>query len=415
MDPKVQAASEKDQAGGIAAGETGEPRVGTEVPVEDLMKNLKLTAAEADRLVDDDEEELEKPMWALAGKILSDPKVYHINTISAALRPVWGNPKGLFFRDGGRNMFVAELDSKRDRDRIWERSPWMVNKCAVVLENFHHRSRPSEMRFDKLMIWVRVIDLPYNKLNETWGVKIAKKIGEFVKLDINKDGLVSAQYLRARVYIKVSDPLMRWVGLDSKKLGRTFWYSIQYEFLPYFCFSCGVLGHSETVCPTPSERDEAGNLPWGPYLRAPNDLKKRNGPPFAEGGYDDFYTEYKSENEKSDPRDKDDGEAYDRPPPRAPMGGRGRGRNPNVRGGKLPIYRKLAVTTAETSTEVHSGEHNTVRELVMFEPQFSGSKREEAEMRDKNGGVTPDAKKKRTATGNQNPLASTAGQSRRGQ
>jgi hypothetical protein len=112
------------------------------------------------------------------------------------------------------------------------------------------------MRFDKLMIWVRVIYIPYTKLNETWGERIAKKVGEFFKLDINKDGLVSAQYLRARVYIKVKDPLMRWVGLESMKLGKTFWYSIQYEFLPNFCFPCGVLGHSETVCPTPSERDE---------------------------------------------------------------------------------------------------------------------------------------------------------------
>jgi hypothetical protein len=123
-------------------------------------------------------------------------------------------------------MFIAELDSERDRDRIWERSPWMVNKCAVVLENFHHWSRPSEMKFDKLLIWVRIIDLPYNKLNEVWGEKIASKVGEFIKLDINKGGLVSAQYLRARVCIKVKEPIMRWVGLESKKLGRTFWYSV---------------------------------------------------------------------------------------------------------------------------------------------------------------------------------------------
>ncbi|KAM0836626.1 hypothetical protein ACQ4PT_062196 [Festuca glaucescens] len=333
MDPSAQAAAGKDQVREEVAQETGKSSVEMDDAVEDMMKNLKLTAAEAGRLVDDDEEELEKPMWTLAGKILSEPKVFHINTISAAPRPVWGNPKGLLFRDGGRNMFIAELDSERDQDRIWERSPWTVNKCAVVLENFHHRSRPSEMRFDKLMIWVRVIDLPYNKLNGIWGERIAKKVGEFVKLDINKDGLVSAQYLRARVYIKVKDPLMRWVGLESVKLGKTFWYSIQYEFLPYFCFSCGVLGHSDTVCPTPSERDEVGNLPWGPFLRAPNDLKKKNGPPFAEGGYDEFYTDLNKDTERTDTRDLDSGEPSDKPPFRAPLGGRGRGRNGNARGG----------------------------------------------------------------------------------
>jgi hypothetical protein len=37
--------------------------------VEGLMRNIKLTAAEADRLVDDDEDDLLEPCWAIAGKI----------------------------------------------------------------------------------------------------------------------------------------------------------------------------------------------------------------------------------------------------------------------------------------------------------------------------------------------------------
>ncbi|KAM0887266.1 hypothetical protein ACQ4PT_029164 [Festuca glaucescens] len=392
MDPRgSETAAEKERAEGRSTSATDENRSGKETSVEDMMKNLKLTAAEADRLVDDDDdEETEKPMWALAA---------------------WGNPKGLLFRDGGKNMFIAELDSEWDRDRIWERSPWMVNKCAVVLENFHHWSRPSEMKFDKLLIWVRVIDLPYNKLNETWGEKIARKVGEFIKLDINKGGLVSAQYLRAKVCIKVKEPLMRWVGLDSKKLGRTFWYSVQYEFLPYFCFSCGVLGHSDTVCPMPSERDEKGNLPWGPYLRAPNDFKKKASHPFAEGGYDDSYTEFKEEGTRDyqHERGKDAPDVI--PPARAPMGGRGRGRNLNMRGGKLPVYRKLTMSPADTNVGDLPSEQNPIRDLVMFEPHISGSKREEAELRKTKEGLTPDAKKKK----NNPPLASAAEQPRRDQ
>jgi hypothetical protein len=101
----------------------------------------------------------------------------------------------------------------------------------------------------------------HSKLNETLGKRIASKVGEFVKLDTNKHGLVSAQYLGARVYIKVNTPIMRWVGLDSKKLVRTFQYDIQYEFLPYFCFSYGLLGHSDSTCPTRTVRDENGLLP----------------------------------------------------------------------------------------------------------------------------------------------------------
>jgi hypothetical protein len=205
------------------------------------------------------------------------------------------------------------------------------------------------------------------------------------------------------------------VGLESGKLGKTFWYSIQYEFLPYFCFSCGVLGHCDTVCPTPSKRDEEGNLPWGPFLRAPNDIKKKNGPPFAEGGYDEFYSEFNKDPEKTDTHDNDSGEPSVKPPFRAPLGGRGRGMNGNARGGKLPVYRKLSMIPTGPITDSNQGEKNVVRDLVMYEPRTAGSKREEAELRDNKQGVTPYAKKKKGMTGNLPPLAQAAGQPRRGQ
>jgi hypothetical protein len=102
-------AAGKAQVRGEAAQETRKSRLERDDSVEEMMKNLKLTAAEADRLVDDDEDEMEKPIWALAGKILSEPKVFHINTISAALRPAWGNPKGLFFVMVGRTCSLLSL------------------------------------------------------------------------------------------------------------------------------------------------------------------------------------------------------------------------------------------------------------------------------------------------------------------
>ncbi|KAM0872185.1 hypothetical protein ACQ4PT_038881 [Festuca glaucescens] len=361
--------------------------------VEDMMRNLKLTEAEADRLVDDDEDDQGNPKWALAGKILvPEPKIFSIHTISGAPRPAWGNPRGLFFRDGGRNLFVAELESERDRDRIWERSPWTVSKFAVVLENFDSRCSPSELRFDKLLIWVRVIDLPYNKLNEEWGTRIAKKIGEFVKLDANKDGLVSAQYLRARVFIKVNDPLMRWVGLDSKRLDKTFWYAIQYEFLPYFCFSCGLLGHSDSWCPTPSERDAKGALPWGPHLRTPNDKKKR-GHPFAESGYEEYAHYYEHEEEQGNGPSVEKADAPPVPPPNnSSAGGRGRGRNMGGRGGGRfgQVYRRLDVQEGRPGVNDNSNSRPLSKEIVMFDPKLSGSKREEAEQRNRKEGTHGD-------------------------
>jgi hypothetical protein len=83
-------------------GEASDPKagVGAAIPatgggsqetdsMEEMMRKMKLTAAEADRLLDDEEEDPGKVVWAIAGKILAPtPKVFHINTISAALKPL---------------------------------------------------------------------------------------------------------------------------------------------------------------------------------------------------------------------------------------------------------------------------------------------------------------------------------------
>ena len=44
--------------------------------------------------------------------------------------------------------------------------------------------------------------------------------------------------------------------------------------MPYFCFSCGRLGHLELYCTTPGSRDDKGELPFGSKLRASDDAKK---------------------------------------------------------------------------------------------------------------------------------------------
>lgn len=65
-------------------------------------------------------------------------------------------------------MNVAEFESQRDRDMVLDGSPWHVSKHAVILEQFEECMRPSELKFDKLQLCARVINLPYNLRNDTW-------------------------------------------------------------------------------------------------------------------------------------------------------------------------------------------------------------------------------------------------------
>ncbi|KAM0880761.1 hypothetical protein ACQ4PT_033362 [Festuca glaucescens] len=244
------------------------PRAARAKLEEDLRK-LDITDAEATPLVVDDRDD-EGQKWMLAGKVLYR-NVFHIQTIASALRPAWGNPKGLVFQSVGRNMFQATFATQRDRDRVWAGSPWHVNKNAVILVEFEDCMKPSGLKFDRLSVWARVMNLPFNLRDKKWWLLIAKQIDEGVK-EVHFDH--NGGYLRARVTIDVASPLRRWVLIESARRQCTDLYDIQYEQLPHFCFSCGRLGHADPFCPSPGTQGPNGELPFGKGLRAPDDWKR---------------------------------------------------------------------------------------------------------------------------------------------
>ena len=90
---------------------------GSSSNVTELMGRLKLTAEESSVLSVDDIslEGLVTSNLAIIGKVLS-PNILHIQTIMSALRPAWGNPRGLEVKSVGDNTFIVEFSSKQD----WE-------------------------------------------------------------------------------------------------------------------------------------------------------------------------------------------------------------------------------------------------------------------------------------------------------
>lgn len=164
-----------------------------------------------------------------------------------------------------------EFESKRDLDCVWEGAPWHISKNAVILEVFEDHMQSSELNFDKLPVWVRVVNLPYNLRNDKRGLAIAQQIDKHASIvQIDPVG----GFLRARVTIDVLKPLRRWIVIESTKKDKVDCYDIEYEQIPHFYFSCSRLGHSDLFCPTPGTRDANGDLPFKASLRAPDEWKR---------------------------------------------------------------------------------------------------------------------------------------------
>ncbi|KAM0910854.1 hypothetical protein ACQ4PT_013881 [Festuca glaucescens] len=271
MDPSASGV-EKDQ-------QALSPRAARAKLEEDLGK-LDITDEEATPLVVDDREEKAQPKWIVAGKVLHCT-VFHIQTIASALRPAWSNPRGMFFRSVGKNMFVAEFATQRDRDRVWTGSPWLVSKNAVFLSEFEDYMKPSELKFDRLSLWDRIINLPFNLREKKWWMPIAKQTDNGAK-EVQFDH--AGGFLRARVTVDVASPLRRWILIDSARRQCVDMYEIEYEQLPHFCFSCGWLGHADLVCSTPGNRGPNGELPFGKSLRAADEWRKSS---YSDGSMDE--------------------------------------------------------------------------------------------------------------------------------
>jgi hypothetical protein len=184
--------------------------------VAEMMGKLRLTSQESEAFILDDEgnDDLGCPEWAIVGKVLV-PNSYHISTIQAALRAAWGNPKGLEMRPMGRNSFMAAFANEDDKRRVTDGSPWTVGTHAVLLTDFIPSLKPSEYTFEKLDVWVRILNLPFTMMNDRRGKALAGRIGKVGKMDVDDNGQAWGDFLRFRATINITEPLMRCVSVFS--------------------------------------------------------------------------------------------------------------------------------------------------------------------------------------------------------
>jgi hypothetical protein len=228
---------------------------GSEDHVSEMMGWLRLTAVESAAVVLDDGGE-EAPLhskWVVVGKVLSPTKL-HISTIAAALRPAWGNPRGLLFNPVGDNMFVAEFGSRADKERVKDGPPWVVGKHVVLLQEFNVDLKPQDMIFNCLKLWARIMNLPFGYMNKKWSSVIAKPLGvegSVPVVDCDSTGRCWGNFMRVKVVVDTDKPLLRGVTIFSQRRNLADWFDVQYEQLPHYCFSCGLLGHSSIECKTP--------------------------------------------------------------------------------------------------------------------------------------------------------------------
>ncbi|XBH58471.1 hypothetical protein VPH35_079903 [Triticum aestivum] len=160
------------------------------------------------------------------------------------------------------------------------------------MEDFVPSRTIDEYSFRTTPIWIRAYGIPIGIMSKETGRLIGEQIGEVMEVDSEVNGDSMGVFMRIKVKIDITVPIMRFITFfiedeeeqeqanemtlerveedddkgEEKEEKKRKIISITYEYLPDFCYSCGIIGHTEKSCPTRSRR--TGSRQFGPWLRA---------------------------------------------------------------------------------------------------------------------------------------------------
>lgn len=245
--------------------------------LEDRFVGLNLHGEEEEDLDLSEEIEglIEETRWIAIFRVHTLRPFSH-TALFKSLRNGWAPAQGVIFKAKGDNLFLAQFMCLGDWNRVMNNGPWLFRNSAVVLEEYDGITNVHEYKLDRIPVWARIIELPDGLMKKKEiAEKIAAKVGTPPFTVIVNEGRINPRkYLRARVFVKLDTPLVRFVPLTLKESKR---YPVEYEKLPWFCYFCGRIGHTVMECGDGiHEEDECE---WGEWLLVNYDsqINRKNG------------------------------------------------------------------------------------------------------------------------------------------
>lgn len=196
----------------------------------------------------------------------------HFPSFRKTLADLWHSLGGISITDLENKRYLFRFFHQVDLDRVVDGMPWFFNIHLLVFEVLQVGQDPHTLPFHFVTFWVQVHGLPPSLHTKQLGCRLAAFLGEFLLYDPKVPASGVLHFMRVKVRVDVHQSLRRkkWILLRTHSVYARF----QYERLSFFCFVCGLLGHSESFCPI-RLRLPATNISfgWDLPLRA---LPRRN-------------------------------------------------------------------------------------------------------------------------------------------
>uniref|UniRef100_A0A803MXG6 DUF4283 domain-containing protein n=1 Tax=Chenopodium quinoa TaxID=63459 RepID=A0A803MXG6_CHEQI len=150
---------------------------------------------------------------SLVGKLCTI-KPYNSEALKRTLQSIWKLKEGVAIRFVDTNLFVLQFFCEGDKDRVIEESPWFFDDKILLMKQLQGDEHPSKIVFTHTPMWVRLLDMSFNKRNAATMYDVGELLGGFVKLD-EDDPLGLSEFVRMKILVDIRKPLRRGLMLAT--------------------------------------------------------------------------------------------------------------------------------------------------------------------------------------------------------
>ena len=163
------------------------------------------------------------------------------------------------------DRYLFQFHHKVDVARVLDEGLWLYDNFHIIMDRISPGAVPNFVPLNHIEFWVQVHGLPFGFIQP----KVGQGIGSFLGTLKAYDGrnTIHKSYMRIKVAIDVTVPLKKeWCVRASN--GAFVIVDFKYEKLSVFCHRCGVIRHTDKVCPELFELDSDDEVHnWGSYLK----------------------------------------------------------------------------------------------------------------------------------------------------
>lgn len=240
-----------------------------EEDIESRMGTIGIEDEENEAFVldGDIDESANKYELCLVGHLLTEKSI-NVKAMKSKIADVWRPAMGLSIKEIGQNLFLFQFYRKEDLQWVLKGGPWSFDNAMVALERIEAGQNPASIKPNYINIWIQIHNLPVGYMLETVGKQLGNFFGEFLEYDVKNSTSIWRECMRIRIRLDARKPIKRKKKI-VKKDGQAFTVDCKYERLGEFCFTCGIVSHTDRFCRNSMEKEgEVIVKEWGSWLKA---------------------------------------------------------------------------------------------------------------------------------------------------